>query len=298
MPEEVMELCYSSGVQSKDPYSFRILKAQQTTEEESSALQGSAMDILAGQKKLPVVIIAYPARMMAPFPCIRIETYLSLSVFTRALNYAALEGALTLVAAQPLFLADALTQILAQGAENPLPKTLLMTLGGYPLPLSLETYMASLLEPFSHVSFIMAYGMAEVDAGLLVSLGRDEHGRHVFSPRSEEIRYKVGPDGRLMIGLGAEKPLFDTGDYAEELGDSRLVIAPNPKRYAEDILRLLETWDNDTWRRRTGFLVRSGDSQPRFQLRKGIAPLSKDDVEFWDFCRMTDFCWTKKPDWS
>ncbi len=296
MPKEIIELSYSSGTMSKEPYSFRVLNTSPSPGHGSVSQQFT--NIIEAENKSPIAVNAYPARIMMPFQCVFIDTYLSLSVFTRALNYAALEGALTLVAAQPLFLADVLTQILVQAGENALPKTLLMTLGGYPLPLSLETYMASLMERFSSVTFIMAYGVAEVDAGLLVSLGRDERGRHVFSPRSGEVRYAVGPDGRLKIGLGAEKPLFDTGDYAEVLGDSRLIISPNPKRYAEDTLRLLDTWDNDTWRRRTGFLVRSGDSQPRFQLRKGIAPLSKDEVEFWDFCRMTDFCWTKKPDWS
>lgn len=293
-----IELSYSSGTNSKDPYSFRMIEAYDGEKNEGPFIAQFAAEILAGQTRLPVFINLYPARVMTPFPCVRIDTYLSLSVFNRALNYAALEGPLTLVAAQPLLLADALTHVLADSEENAIPKTLVMILGGYPLPLSLETYLVSLLEPFSSVLFVMAYGVAEVGAGLLFSVSRDERGRYVFLPRSSEVRYQTRPDGRLRIGLGSEKPLFDTGDYAEELSDSQLIISPSPKRYAEETLRMIETWDTETWRRRTGMMFRKDDRKPFFQLRKGIVATSNDEVEFWDFCRITNFCWTQKPDWS
>ncbi|MEM7483509.1 MAG: hypothetical protein AAF481_20305 [Acidobacteriota bacterium] len=241
-------------------------------------------------------INAYPATLGRFTAGISVDTYLSPRVLTRALKLGREAGHPVIMVAQPLFVVDALLRHLAAG--HALPQTLMLQVGGYVFPRSLETMLQELLEPHVEQLFIVQYfGAAEVDAGVLMARERNADGELIYYPRPDVEPEVDGED--LLLSLRAPNGAlladrFRTGDLARPCGDGWVIR--NPRRLHPDVHRAMESWSAADWRRRTGYLRRD-DNRIRIQLRQGEEPANDDELEHFEFARRFGFSWLEKPYW-
>jgi len=201
-----------------------------------------------------------------------------------------------ILAGQPLFLADALLRHI--DAERPLPETLLLWVGGYVMARSLERMLTARLAPHLRRFLVVQYfGAAEVDAGCLMARDRNAEGQLVYYPRDdvepelegEELCLTLrSPEGETIIER------FRTGDLARRSGDGWVIW--NPRRLHPEVEKALESWSDEDWKRRTGY-VRRDDEKIWIQLREGEAPREPLELEHFDFARRFGFSWLDKPYW-
>lgn len=137
-------LSYSAGSTQTGPFGFRKLRPSAERPDRVPS-RGRMLDTAA--QRWPellealgdgtiLFINAYPASVGTFDFGITVDTYLSPRVLTRSP---------TILLGQPLFVADALLRHVAAG--YPLPETLMLWVGGYALPRSLERMRESLLAP-------------------------------------------------------------------------------------------------------------------------------------------------------
>jgi hypothetical protein len=201
-----------------------------------------------------------------------------------------------ILAGQPLFLADALLRHVAAG--RPLPGKMMLWVGGYVMPRSLERMIRSVLAPhLAGVSIVQFFGAAEVDAGCLIARDRDGAGQLIYYPRAD-VEPEVDGDA-LLLTLRAPDgtPIalrHRTGDRARREGDGWVI--DNPDRLHPGVERALESWSELDWGRRTGYLRRDGETI-HIQLREGEAPRQDDEIDHFDFARRHGFSWLDKPTW-
>lgn len=287
-------LSYSAGSTQTGPEGFRKLRAR------PGAL-GAAMqrwpdlgEVIAGRTIM--FINAYPASLGTIEAGISVDTYLSPRVMSRALQLAAASDKPVVLCAQPLFLADALLAHVAAG--RPLPDTLLLFVGGYVMPRSLAQMIDALLTPkLRHLRFLQGYGVAEVDAGCMISRERDEAGRLIFHPRDdvepeldgEQLLLSLrGPEGEVQVDR------WHTGDSAERVGEGYVLW--NHRRLHPSVHAAFESWSEADWHERTGYLRRE-DEVLWIQLRQGIEPRNDHELDYWEFARVHGFSWLDKPNW-
>lgn len=246
--------------------------------------------------RTPLFINAYPASIGAVRSAASIDTYLSPRVLGRALQLGAVTGSPVMLTGQSLFLADALLGHVAAGRA--LPTSMLLIVGGYQTPRTLEQLLVELLAPHvPRLAMLQGYGVAEVDAGCMVARARDAGGRLVFHPRrdvtpeldGEELLLTLrGDDGRIVVER------WRTGDAAARSGDGWALW--NHRRLHPVVHAALESWTPDDWRRRTGYVRREGEIV-WIQLRQGHAPEHERELDHWDFGRKHGFSWLDKPYW-
>ena len=136
--------------------------------------------------RTPMVINAYPACIGRFEFAVVVDSYLSGSIVSRALMLAELEKLPVMLVGQPLFVADAIFRHLDRGLV--LPDTLLIGVGGYPLPRSLENaLLTALREKCRNVGLFQGYGVAEVDAGVLVGVDRNDKGEVIWHRRDDAV---------------------------------------------------------------------------------------------------------------
>lgn len=288
-------LSYSAGSTQHGPLGFRKLRQR-------PGLFGAAVkrwpelgEAVGGRTLM--FINAYPAAVGAMSSGITVDTYLSPRVMSRALQLGALAKQPVALCAQPLFLADALLAHVR--AERALPDTLVVLVGGYVMPGSLERMLVSMLSGrVQRTLFLQGYGAAEVDAGCMMARERDDAGRLVYYPR-DDVEPEL-EDGALLLTLrGPEgEPLverFRTGEHAERLPDGGWALW-NHERLHPIVLAELESWTNADWQRRTGYVRREGETV-WIQLRQGEQPTSERELDHWDFGRSYGFSWLDKPYW-
>jgi hypothetical protein len=288
-------LSYSAGSTQTGPEGFRKVGGRAGVLEAALVRWPEIGAALGG--RTPMFINAYPATVGTIGGAITVDTYLSPRVMTRALQLGALAEKPVLVAAQPLFLADVLLRHLA--AERPLPDTMLLLVGGYVMPQSLERMLVELLEPhLDALLFLHGYGAAEVDAGCMMSRERDAKGRLIYHPRPDiEVELDAGqllltrraPSGEVVIER------FATGDSAEALPGGGFALW-NDTRLHPVVRAELESWSVADWRRRTGY-VRREDERVWIQLRDGVEVEAESELDHWDFGRRFGFSWLDKPWW-
>lgn len=291
-------LSFSSGFQQRGPHGYRVLrKGGPGPMATIAARWPGALAPFAG--RVPMVINCYPANIGDFSFGVVVDSYLSGSVVARALMLAALEGMPAMVLGQPLFVADALFRHLRRGLD--LPDTLLFGVGGYVMPRSLEAALVEACrEKARSVAVIQGYGVAEIDASLLLSGERDAGGQPVYYPRDPSVHVAIGDDGGLSLGLLDEHgalatELFATGDRARREGDG-LIVTNAEKRVHPAVLAMLESWSPADWRRRTGYLKYG--AQVRFQLRRDVKRESPQELDHWDYGKLFAFSWTWKPHWG
>jgi hypothetical protein len=244
----------------------------------------------------PIVLNAYPATFTPPPNVVFLDSYGRWQTFASGLALAARHELPAAIISTPLAAAHLLLAVIDR--QTPLPRNILLFLGGYYCPGSLERFLVNLLGTAgAKATVVHLYGVAEIDAGLLAAK-RD-------TPDSDLVYYSIDPDWqpriedgllrfRRVSGACAELP---TDDPATADGDGFRLGVPSP-RLAGDIHALLESFTFEDWRRRTGFLGRSR-SGIAIQCRPTIAPNhDHSEVEYYDFSRSCSHCWLDKPGWA
>lgn len=282
-------LTYSSTTTSIDPLAYRIVTPLGRS---LPAIARRAPELMTRLVEAPpLVVLMYPATLGLTGLGPTIDTYLVPAVGSRALALAAAVGRDALVASTPLLAARLLTAHMT--GRRAWPRRMLLALGGYPLPLSLETAFRSWgAEHGCQVSVLQFFGQAEVDAACLFALGRDSHGRVLYHPR-DGVELVLGATN-LGLRLHVEGAVHWLDCQAEATANG--LVLEEPRRWAPQVLAELEAWSERDWRRRSGFLQMS--RPPRLQLREGIAPIDLSEVLFHVFAEATAMEWHKKPDWA
>lgn len=290
-------LSYSSGTASRDPYGFRIVRPGGDL---LALLRRRWPDLVRGfGERLPLVLNAYPASL-GTFPsAVLVDSYLSHATASRALELASRERMPVVLLGQPLFVADLLLAHAVQ--ERPMPDTLLLGLGGYATPGSLEAFLRALCVAHGvDLSLFYGYGVAEVDAACLIAVRRSASGALVYEARGPDVEVTLRGSELLLARCDAAgrrlgEP-FATGDHARHEGGGLALW--NHARLDPAVSALLESWTLEDWRRRTGYL-RHGTT-PKVQLRKGISPdpRSACEVGFEEFALTFGHSWLLKPCWS
>ncbi|MCA9710603.1 MAG: hypothetical protein KDK70_32475 [Myxococcales bacterium] len=184
-------------------------------------------------------------------------------------------------------------------ADRPLPDTLLLLVGGYVMPRSLERMlMGAIGERGTRALVVQGYGAAEVDAGCMMARERDDAGRLVYYPR-DDVEPQLDGDRLLLTlrGPGGELLIdrFAPGERAERQPGGGWALW-NHERLHPIVADALESWTDDDWRRRTGYVRREGQTV-WIQLRQGESPRSEHELDHWDFGRAHGFSWLDKPYW-
>ena len=286
-------LSYSAGSTQTGPHGFRKLRARPGLLDSAIRRWPELGEAISG--RMPLFINAYPASVGTISSGISVDTYLSPRVMSRALQLGAVADKPVIICGQSLFLADALLAHVT--AERTLPDTMLVLVGGYVTPHSLENMMRELLAPVERVLFLQGYGVAEVDAGCLMGRERDERGRLIFHPR-EDVEPELDGDELLLSlrGPTGERIVdrWRTGDRAEPVGDGFALW--NHERMHPNVHEALESWTGADWRRRTGYVRREGD-ELWIQLREGVQPRNSRELDYWGFGQKYGFSWLDKPNW-
>jgi len=249
--------------------------------------------------RLPLVLNAYPASVGFPTDGVLVDCYLSFRTASRALQLAAREKMPALILGQSLFIAELLRRHQAQGFAW--PDALIALVGGYYTPLSLERAMQNIVQPAGvSLGFVHGYGVAEVEAGMLLASERNAHGQLRYRARGADIHAST-PGGRLHLALkNADNSLcaspFDTGDLAQADGEG-WIIENGASRLSLQVLSALEHWTHDDWSRRTGYLQRR-DSTLWLQLREGASATSEHELSFHAYAERFGMAWLEKPKWG
>ena len=210
-------LSYSAGSTRIDPFAYRVLDP---TEDRLADLLTAFPALAAALGDTPpVALLAYPARVFASLPrAITVDTYLSGRTFARGLQLAARLDRAAILVSQPLIA----WRLLADYAErwSEWPRHLIVILGGYACPRSLEEAIVSIVPSGrDRVSFLFGYGAAEVGAGCLLGSERTPEGNVLYHPADPRVRPEIRGGELCLIatrGREDEEPVVArTGDSAE-----------------------------------------------------------------------------------
>ena len=287
-------LSYSSGSHDRGPYGFRPLRSGRSFMPVVQQRWPHMLDGFADHT--PMVINGYPASIGTFDFAVRVDTYLSHSTASRSLHLAAVEGMPVFLLGQPLYVADLLYKHISKNPQ--MPDTMVIGVGGYVMPQSLERALRDLCAPYcKRFGILQGYGVAEVDAGCMVAVERDAQGQLIYYPRDDA---RVDIDGeKLLLSLsdgqgGWVIERFDTEDCAKPAGEGFVIW--NHDRLHPHVLKIMESWSSRDWERRTGYLYFGREL--RFQLRKHVEPESAVEAEHYDYGKRYGQDWLFKPVWS
>ncbi|MBX9704375.1 MAG: hypothetical protein K2X39_09510 [Silvanigrellaceae bacterium] len=289
-------ISYSASTTRNDPWGFRVVKNDHSLFKSLIVKYPEIQQQMITDK--PTLLInCYPAPIPHFELGISVETYLSKKIAHRALKLAEEVELPTILAGQPLFLAEIIFSYLEK--ENSFPKKILISTGGYEMPDSLEYVLKEKLSPYSsYLRILHGYGTAEVALSCLIATERNKDKHLIYFPRSEEFKINIH-DNKLFLSYvdSTGKYIienFNTGDeiFSYENG----FIIKNEARFSEKARQEFSTWTTNDWERKTGYL--SFDEKTIFQLRKHKQPLHKNEMNYFQFMEKTDFEWLNKPHWG
>jgi hypothetical protein len=244
--------------------------------------------VLAG--RLPAVVSAYPAPMGPFADAVFVDSYIRAEVVSAALELFARHGCPTVLLAQPLVAAH----VLVGHGQRILPESLVLVLGGYECPRSLEVFLRSVLSGrVRHALYVHAYGIAEVGPALLVG-ERSSSGEIWYSAAHPAITPLIR-QGRLCLQVAGGDPV-ETGDEATGTKDHQIAIRCPEDRLSRQIRSVLEGWTTEDWRRRTGHVVNAATVHA--QLRPATPAIEPAEIPFGAFVDITGMSWLDKPRWG
>ena len=284
-------LSYSAGSQALQPYAFRQVPREADRSRE--ILQRfPALRERVGEGPL-LIVSCYPAFLGFFGSAVFLDTYLRQENLSRGLLLAAREAMACCVAGQPLAVLDLLMGHRRQGLA--VPERLLMVLGGYHCPVSLQRALEEGVAPVAP-SILFAYGMAEIDFACLAGHRPPGHPLPLYQPVVDGVGIELEGDALWLCDRrGGAARRHATGDTAAWQG-AALAIRPGPGRADPAVLDALEGWTPADWRRRTGHLARAGGRMV-WQLRRGMPPQHPAELEFHEFARRHEMEWSRKPAW-
>jgi hypothetical protein len=286
-------ISYSASTSGLKPYGFRRVVERDLFTPVARRWPDLSALLAVGT---PLVINGYPATIGTYPAAAFVDTYLNRRTFIRALRLAVAERALPIVISQPLIAADFLFEHMR--GEYELPRELILALGGYVLPESLERAITTSLRRHGcTVTVLQFYGMAEVDSAIFMARSRDGQGTPEYYLATPDVKVKSDTNNRMYLArdTGVELTSWhDTGDQVRLAGETYF-ITPSTERASEEVLQELESWTNGDWERRTGFIHYSGG---HLQLRRGCHSREPREVPFWRYAESYGFDWTLKPRWT
>ncbi len=299
-------ISYSANTTAKPgkfPYNgYRVLKKRPSMLSEAALRYPDKFQQLIPDKEdldCPLMINAYPAHIPPPSNVALVDTHLLVETASRALRLAAYRKRAAIILAQPLFMMEILLHHRKHSLE--FPDNLVLFFGGYCPPTSLYRAIKKFFSDMEiNVSYIVGYGVAEIDAGMFYAAEQiEENEEWLYYIRSDVVCELVDCDdegfGKMLLSVG-NMPLTDTGDIAKKVGDAYF-IRSNPKKISPSVLELLNSWSEEDWERKTGNLSQS-NGQLYFQLRKGQKAITDNELSFFRYAEQFDFCWQKKPQWN
>ena len=291
-------LSYSSGSTNRGPEGYRDVMSAGAPPRSAilSAIVSrwpALLEVLGGAT--PALFInAYPATIGRFEAGVVVDTYLSPKTTSRALQLAARESMPVVFMAQPLFAAECLQRYREAGLAW--PKVMLLGVGGYPMLRSLEQTLTKWCRG-CELHVLHFYGLAEIDAAMLLGRDRTPSGEVIYFPR-EDVRAEVTEEAlKISRRLGDEgwSDPVNTGDTASKQGEG-FIFPQAAGRASARCLETLESWGEDEWCRRTGYLG-VDDGVTFYQLREGRAALNENELSFWGFGERFGFSWLEKPKW-
>lgn len=287
------QLSYAAGSNSREPYGYRVM--DDSGREKLLALVGYFPVLKEFLSPEGMIVSAYPAALGLTGVGTFVDTYLHSTTFMRALRLAARESRTVLVAAQPLVCADFLWQHYNSHFET--PGRMVLALGGYYLPTSLEQFLRTLMaERGCSVKILHSYGVAEVGHTCFASMSRFECGSPRYTHVATDVTTSIHASSK-ELSLASTNRLVQTGDHAEVI-EGTWRIKSSESRLHPQIVAELESWTADDWKRRTGYLKTNGH-RFYFQLRQDAENRRRaDELSFFDFWKEFGGSFTCKPDWS
>lgn len=293
-------ISFSASTTQKEirPKGYRVLRKDKKITMFSEAIRHYPEKLKQMASVNQLFINAYPAFIIPTDSAAYVDTYLSLKTASKSLALAAERGFCATLLAQPLFMMEILLH--HQRHLLDFPENLILVFGGYTLPTSLYDAIEHFFEdkPYVNVSYIIGYGVAEVDAGLFYAVERLGE-EWLYYPRSDVNCKIVSSDpqgfGKLLVSVDGS-PLVDAGDLARQAGDAYF-IRSNPLKVSPSVLTLLNTWSPKDWARRTGYLAQH-NNEIYFQLRKGCDAEISNELPFFLYADRFDFSWQEKPQWN
>ncbi|WP_428262123.1 hypothetical protein [Haliangium sp.] len=289
-------LSMSAGGDLTDIDKWRIVADQGRAARELAMLYPDLAE--RGFLEAPIQISVYPASIMRFGDALFIDTFLRPANLARALRLAHIANRPVLLCGQPLALAELLFEHLDK--HRPVPTRMLVLMGGCQCPLGLEQRIRDRLSAAGVDHDIgYGYGTAEVAAGCLAGRRTDD-GRVYYRLAAAGVAVTV-EGGRLYLRrTDIEQAPVDTGDDAIATrvdGHDGWFIVPSAKRIAPAVGAALESWQAADWDRRTGYIAQT-DEGLRFQVRRGVAPASAEEVGYHEFERRYESSLLEKPAWG
>jgi hypothetical protein len=293
-PTDGCVISFSGGTIGPDPKKWRFV----TSNGSDKLLQilsrfPSLQQIFAAQ---PILINAYPATFSPPAKIVFVDSYCRWQTFCSGLMFAAQQGMTCIITAMPLMAAHMLLQAINWGYL--LPSRIILMLGGYYCPYSLERFFIELLgKASSAVTVLHLYGVAEIEAGMLAAQRTTESPEMDFQAIDPNWRPIVEGGYLCFQRISDPACVMPTGDPAQISGTTVRLQVPSPRLslFTRD---LLEGWSHDDWLRRTGFLHRDGIG---FSLQCRADELPDPELhecEHYDFNRVFAQSWLEKPCWG
>ncbi len=280
-------LSFSSGTISHSPHRYRVLDPHSL----SATFKPIVEQLGLQSKVLPFVINANPSPLgMIDFG-VSVDSYLNMSTIHRALRLCAMHNSVAIICCQPLFALHIIQTCRQHNIQ--LPLSICFVLGGYYCPASAERYLINAVRSCNTACTVLhAYGVSEVDFAILIGK-RSDDGIITYRQASPACKLSI-ENGQLLIDTGDSRLV--PGDKVQMV-DSYWHIEQDQRTLAPAVYQELETWTQEQWERRTGYL----QFRPKgtlYQLRKGYQPVLSMELDFFDFARRSEMSWLLKPDWS
>lgn len=291
-------LSYSNGASSLDPYKYRVVGV---AGDQLSYVARAFSNVGAILTDSPVVILNYPS-FLGYFEGITVvDTYLREATFAQATLLALAEERPLFLVGQPLSLVHLIRSYLKIGHR--FPSRVVVALGGYFCPSSLERYIRELLAPHcSQPEIIFGYGIAEVEFACLIGKRDKEDQPIIYRRSSDSVEIKRdSTTGNLLLRRVGEESYIDSGDNVEisnANGVISLQIRQSKQRLPDSVLDFLESWTSEDWDRRTGYLGVVDSNIKAIQLRADATKIDETEEDFFDFKRSFKQDWADKPKWN
>ncbi|EMI55910.1 hypothetical protein [Rhodopirellula sallentina] len=286
------ELSYAAGSTSLSPEGFRVLG--QSDGQRMTQLVRTFPELANWFHERSLIVSAYPAALglqgVAPF----VDTYLHPPTFIRAMRLAALDFRPVVMAGQPLVGAEMLLQTIEAGLE--IPDEILWAVGGYYMPRSLETFISDeLAKCGSRLEVLHCYGVAEIGHTCFAAMSRFDSGEPRYQLVADDVFSSVHREnGCLELRRGDRNVV--TEDLAEVVG-GEWKIRSGPRRMCPAVLRDLESWSSEDWRRRTGYL-HAEQSEVTYQLRRSAGTQhDAGELPYYRFLEAYGGAMQSKPKW-
>lgn len=284
-------ISYSAGTSDLSAWKFRVLKASDRIAEVIRRYPALTA-VFSGVP--PIIINGYPASL-GVFPSgVFLDTYMRPINLARGLALAADLGAPVVFLAQPLVAASMLLRASSLVTDG--PQSLILAVGGYFCPPSLESFLVDCGNRISKSTTIVhAYGVAEADYACLVGISRNSSGDVLYNLVTPDYRLDI-LNGDLRLRHNLSGSIIETGDLAEQ-GDGGVVIRNGEQRLHPLVKNDLADWRNSHWERRTGYL-RATSTGMLYQLRENALHPSDGEVDYYEFCRAYGMSFADKPIWT